>query len=968
MRADSGLDAFVSYSRRDQTFVNDLKEALERRGRNVWIDSDDIPPGATWRRELGTGIEAADAFVFVISPDSAGSPECAEELERAVALGKRLVPVLYRDTPSVPPALTSIQYIDVEAEGDLERTVEELDQAITTDHEWVREHTEWLARALSWDQGGRDRSRLLRGSELDAAERWLTRAAEGKQPAPTALQAEFIATGRRAERRRLRAVAAATMVALAVSVVLGVLALIARNDAVDQRDQARSREVAARAIAQLDVDPERSMLLALAALEIAPSEPADDALRRALMVSDIRAVMPGRRGGVFDIAVSPDGSRVVTAGGNAVAQVFDLRAGGRAIRNLRGHRAPISTVDLSPDGRHVVTAGDDGTARVWDIGDGRTVLTLRHGRGQVSSAAYSNDGERIVTAGSDGTARVWDARSGRRVAVLRGHEDYVVRASFDRSGKTVLTASGDGTARLWDLPSGRSRVLVRYGDPVFRSSFSADGRRALTIDGRGSARVWDRASARLLRKLDGMTFNGALSPDGRLVATTTINADVAVWNVDTGARTPLVGHGTEVRTAAFSPDGTLLVTGGQDQTARVWDVEQGTTVAVLKGHDKGVSDVEFTPDGRSVVTASDDGSARRFDIGGEIVLRGHGGGEDDTVVAGVNSAEVSSDGRTALTASTDGTARLWDARSGKEIKRPGDCGLLDSASFSCLAFGVIQTHANFIEGAAFSPDGRHVATAAGGGTAAVFEARTGSRLASLEGHEGSVFDIDYSPDGELLVTAAEDGTVRVWRARDGRELAVLRGHRGPVNAATFMPGAKRVASAGQDGTVRLWNASGGPPTRTFRLARGGGGGVVDVAVSPDGQRLAAPVGQTARVLDAETGRALTVVREHDGLVFSASFSPDGRELVTGGQDLTARVFALPGGRPIAVLRGHSGYLHSAEFTPDGRAVVTAADDGTARIFRCDACGSQGELIRRAKRRATRELTSGERRRYLTFSD
>ena len=159
------------------------------------------------------------------------------------------------------------------------------------------------------------------------------------------------------------------MVALAVSVVLGVLALIARNEAVDQRDQARSREVAARAIAQLDVDPERSMLLALAALEIAPSEAADDALRRALMVSDIRAVMPGRRGGVFDIAVSPDGSRVVTAGGNAVAQVFDLRAGGRAVRKLRGHRAPISTVDLSPDGRHVVTAGDDGTARVWDMGD-----------------------------------------------------------------------------------------------------------------------------------------------------------------------------------------------------------------------------------------------------------------------------------------------------------------------------------------------------------------------------------------------------------------------------------------------------------------------------------------------------------------------------------------------------------------------------------------------------------------------
>ena len=67
---DRTLDAFISYSRRDAAFVIELKNALERRGRNVWIDADDIPPGAPWRRELGSGIEAADSFVFVISPDS----------------------------------------------------------------------------------------------------------------------------------------------------------------------------------------------------------------------------------------------------------------------------------------------------------------------------------------------------------------------------------------------------------------------------------------------------------------------------------------------------------------------------------------------------------------------------------------------------------------------------------------------------------------------------------------------------------------------------------------------------------------------------------------------------------------------------------------------------------------------------------------------------------------------------------
>jgi WD40 repeat protein len=961
-----GLDAFVSYSRRDQPFVIGLKEALERQGRNVWIDADDIPPGASWRRELGTGIEAADAFVFVISPDSVASPVCAEELDRALALGKRLVPVRYRPAADVPGALSSIQYIDAQQDGDHERMVEQVDEAITTDHDWVRAHTEWLARALRWEEGRRDRSRLLRGSELDTAERWLTRAAEGKQPPPTPLQAEYIAAGRQAERRRLRAIVGATLVALVVSVALGVLALVSRNEAIDQRDQARSREVAARAIAQLDVDPERSLLLALAANEIAPSGPADDALRRALTLSHVRAVMPGNGGGVSDLAVSRDGSLLVVAAHDGTARVFDPRDG-RPIRALRGHRRSISTVDLSPDGKRVVTASDDGTASIWDLGDGRPLATLRHEGGPVHSAAYSRNGERVVTAGGDGTVRVWGADSGRQLAIARDHGGEALLASFHPDGGTVLSAGEDGTARLWDTRSGRSKVLARYTDPVFRASFSEDGSRALTVDARGSARIWDVASGRMVNELAGVAFNVALSPDGSRVVTTTINATVTLWDADTGAATPLVGHGTAVHAAGFSPDGTLIVTGGLDETARVWDAEQGTALVVLKGHHEGVGRVTFTPDGQSVITGSGDGTARRWDLGGQIVLRGHGA-EGEKVSARVNSAEVSSDGRTALTAATDATARLWNPRTGKEIKRPRDCGLLESASFSCLATAVGLSHVSFIQGAAFSPDGRHVASAGGGDTAFVHEARSGARIASLEGHEGGLLDIRYSPGGDRLLTAGEDGTARVWRADTGREQAVLRGHRGPVNAATFMRGGRRVATAGDDGTVRLWSVRGGGPQRTLRLTRGGSGGVLDVAASPDGRWLAVPLGQTARVLDAETGGTLTVIRDHDGLVYSASFSPDGRTLVTGGQDLTARVFELPGGRPLGVLRGHSEALTSVAFTPDGRAVVTAGGDGTARIFRCDMCGSTDELLRRARRRATRELSADERRRFLTFGD
>jgi len=966
----------VSYSRRDQPFVIGLKEALEERGRNIWIDADDIPPGAAWRRELGTGIEAANAFVFVISPDSIGSSECAEELRRATELGKRLVPVLYRNAADVPDTLASLHYIDAEKDSDFDRSVGQVAEAIETDYDWVRAHTAWLARALRWQEGGRDRSLLLRGSELEAAEHWLARQVEGKKPPPTQLQTEYIVAGRHAQRRRLRTIVALTLVALAVSVALGVVALISRNEAIDQRDQARSRELAASAVSQLEVDPERSLLLALQAEDVARGGPVDDALRQALVGSHVRAVMPGNRGAIMSLNVSRDGGRVVTASRDHTARIFDT-ASGRPLHVLRGHEGPVAKVAFAPDGERVVTASDDGTARIWDASSGEALAVLRHDRGAVNRAAFSRDGRRIVTAGEDGTARVWDARSGRQIAALSAHRGEVRSASFDPSGRRVLTAGSDGTARVWNVRSGGSAIVARHAKGLFLAELSADGRLALTVDYGGTVKVSDSQSGRTVSQLEGMAFGAAFSPDAKSIVTTTIDGPVAVWDTQTGERAAqLVGHGAEVRSADFSPDGRLVVTGGADDTARVWDADRGTTIAVLKGHGASVGRVAFTPDGRSVITAADDGSVRRWDVGTGVVLRGHVAPRAPLrgtlgQLSSIYSAEASPDGRTVVTAANDGTARLWDVRSGREIIHPTDCGWSASFPYSCLTAGVLTSTAavvstgGYLEAAAFSPDGRDVATAGPGGTAFVLDATSGRRLASLQGHEGRVFDVAFSADGSRLVTAGEDDTARVWDASSGRELAVLRGHRRDVYAAVFMPDGRRVATASEDGTVRLWDAEGGRLRRTFRLSHGG---IVDIAASPDGRYLAAPVDEEARIWEVESGRTVAKLREHDGLVFSAAFSPDGHTLVTGGQDQTARLWDVPTGRPLGVLRGHNAYLISTEFTPDGQSVVTAADDGTARVFPCDACGSEQTLIRRARERVTRRLTASERQEFLKFED
>ena len=247
---------FISYADADDQFVLQLRTALEARGRNVWIDADDIPSGARWRQELGSAIEAADSFVFVITPASVASAECQTELARAVEVGKRLVPVLYRDAAGAPPELLTYQYVDARDGTGFDTTVDKVVAAIETDHDWVTAHTLWLGRALRWEESGRDRSTLLRrGKELRSAEEWLAGQSEDRKPPPTALQSAYIAESGRAERRRMRRLATAACIAVAVAVTLAVLALLQRSEAIAQRDEARSRELAAKAGQQLDVDP-----------------------------------------------------------------------------------------------------------------------------------------------------------------------------------------------------------------------------------------------------------------------------------------------------------------------------------------------------------------------------------------------------------------------------------------------------------------------------------------------------------------------------------------------------------------------------------------------------------------------------------------------------------------------------------------------------------------------------------------
>jgi TIR domain len=216
------LRVFISYSRDDLVFANQLNAALDACGFECLIDRHDISGGEDWKRRLGNLISDADTVVFVVSPSSARSEICAWEVEEAARLNKRILPVICRPLEGVspPPRLRVLNYIYFYEEPKASDSgfgtgLASLVVSLNTDFDWLREHTHYLQRAIEWDAGGRPANRLLSGNDIAEAKAWAARQPKGA-PEPTALQLGFIHASEQeadaqlsAQRKQLEAMAAA---------------------------------------------------------------------------------------------------------------------------------------------------------------------------------------------------------------------------------------------------------------------------------------------------------------------------------------------------------------------------------------------------------------------------------------------------------------------------------------------------------------------------------------------------------------------------------------------------------------------------------------------------------------------------------------------------------------------------------------------------------------------------------------
>ena len=239
---------FISYSRKDIAFVNQLDAALKARGFEPLIDRTDIYAFEEWWSRIEALIARADVVVFVLSPDAVGSDVALREVAFAASLNKRFAPIVYRrvDDKQVPEPLAKLNFIFFDDAAWFEQSADQLADALKTDIGWVRQHTDFGEQARRWALAKGAAGLLLRSPVLEQAERWIASRPSGA-PAPTEETQRFIRTSRQGATRRRNALTGSLAAGLVLALALAGLAYWQRGVAVEQRSIAQQNEAQAKA-------------------------------------------------------------------------------------------------------------------------------------------------------------------------------------------------------------------------------------------------------------------------------------------------------------------------------------------------------------------------------------------------------------------------------------------------------------------------------------------------------------------------------------------------------------------------------------------------------------------------------------------------------------------------------------------------------------------------------------------------
>jgi WD40 repeat protein len=962
---------FVSYSRKDSVTAHKLIEAFKSIQQDVWVDWESIPPAVDWLEQIFRGIEASDAFIFLISPDSIASEVCKVEITRAAINNKRIIPIVLRDVdPKITPDnIRKLNWTFIRETDNFEEGLAKVKTAIELDLDWLEEHRRLQVRSLEWHRK-KDPSLLLRGRDLRNARHMLA-TATAKDPVPTDLQKTFIDYSQRSERNRMITLLVTGFAVIALA-VLSFLATQARDEAQVQRDravtaqveEARQRQIAVTAQAQ--EASQRQIAVTAQAEEAKQRQIAEEneVLAEAQRSAARAQIYQSRPGELYtSTLLAIDSMRREPSDEAEEILRTNIRLLPHPVKQL-SQAGKINALGFNQAGSIFVTASADGTACAWQIE--KTVSEIfctPTSPSPVNAVAFSRDGSLIAMGDQSGLVKVLDPATG---SVLHTYQRVKPRNSTvqlvdvkDQNLSSEYTPLEIPVRKIAFRPLNGGQVAVAYDDgeiPVFNANtgkisaplytghrpnvmgFSPNGTWLVVGSETGGVSIWNLSSPN--EKFPNFLHRGgvlalAFSAKDNKVATAG-NDNTAVINLSIKKELFRIANQTLIRDLAFSPDGSRLVTASADRRIRIWDSSNGVERLAMS-QDGSVTEVVFSSNGKWIATTGDDRTARVWDAttGAEIF--------QIPMKASGSLLAFCNDDQWLVTTDESGAIGIWDISvmdlPNKSMSTPSK-GLIDHVQYSPSGERLAVSSENNlwllttdqesvvkelrldahespfeskIKKLAFSPDSTRLGVLTEGNEVAIYDVERGTY--SLLAVSTSVQDIAFSPDNQQLITSDSDGNIQVWDIASGQWVESPLQQFAPVFSLVT---SSRFLAVGSTEEIHITGTDSDGEIPTIKASAENA--LLDF--NKDGSFFAAADSRgKVTIWEYKDGNFAAVGSFDKERAVSLAFSPDGNLLALG----TAKYVHLldSTGKELARIP-HIDKVNSVSFSVDGKYLATAS--------------------------------------------
>jgi len=635
---------------------------------------------------------------------------------------------------------------------------------------------------------------------------------------------------------------------------------------------------------------------------------------------------------------------------------------------------------LTDDGAQMVIAHDDHSIGVWDVANGQRQHWLQGHDNTITAMALSPSGQQFLSAGLDGQVFVWDLGSGQRLRKIELPDRRILNLSFDGEGQGFALTNGN-RLHLLDLTTGTIvREVFFPGIAITTGAFNMHNRQLIVGNTKGDIKtvsLEDFSSSKLLHADELPIGAIALSPDGSTLATWGDSDDgvndtpnemaVRIWSIEHRkllTELPESFGFPKSDALAFSHDGKRLAIGKQFSGFHLWDLENNRSLGKFgEGSFRGFA---FMPSDDQILTGGDGLAKWNIKTKTEIPwVVGH--------PRSIQGLAITPDGTTVLTVGLNGEAFLWDRKSGSylssleavdetfygiaDIDRAGKfaaacVGWEGSIPLWELESGTIitslQPKGSNIEDQclAFDPLGERLAIIDTPDTIKIFDSSGDQLLNTIDTQGLKAAAIAFDPKGEGWFAGSQEGRVGfIPQDSTNSPVVFAPSFERKVNAIAVTKQGDRLASL-SDQIVRVWSrTSHEKPIFTVSLDAVGNA----IAFSPDGQRLAISAGGEIMILEAFNGKVVARFKPyasyHAGLG-ALAFTPNGRQIVFGGEDATLQLWSIEDGAIAKSLRSPDRttdtrvFVPLTTFSPKGDVVATSSFTETLQLWDT----ATGELV------------------------